>query len=71
MPLDYMLIPNAPLADTVTARAKLAAQRQLGQVQQTMRLENQPVTDKAAGDRLRDQFVDDLLRRPARLWDEK
>ena len=69
--LVYSLIPNEPLADTVTARAKLIAQRQLGQVQQTMRLENQSVNDKEVNDRLREQLVDKLLRRPARLWDDK
>jgi len=69
--LVYSLIPNEPLADTVTARAKLIAQRQLGQVQQTMRLENQSVNDKEVNDRLREQLVEKLLRRPARLWDDK
>lgn len=69
--LVYTLVPTAPLADTVMARARLVAERQLGQVEQTMRLEDQSVTDKAASDRLRDQLAEDLLRRPARLWDEK
>jgi len=67
----YAFIPDKPLAETVRARAETVAQRQLASVQQTMRLENQSVTDKTASDRLRNQFIDDLLRRPARLWDEK
>jgi predicted DNA-binding mobile mystery protein A len=69
--LVYVLIPDKPLAETVQSRAEFVAQRQLAPVQQTMRLENQAVTDKAASDRLRDEVVERLLRRPARLWDEK
>jgi predicted DNA-binding mobile mystery protein A len=69
--LVYALIPEKPLAETVRASAELTAQRQLSSVQHTMRLENQSVTDKAASDRLRNQFVEELLRRPKRLWDDK
>jgi len=39
-------------------------------VQHTMSLEDQAVKDKQANKELRDQFVQELLRRPARLWDE-
>lgn len=67
----YALIPERPLAETVRTRAEAVAQRQLAPVQQTMRLENQSVSDKAASDRLRNQLIEELLRRPARLWDDK
>ena len=69
--LVYVLIPERPLAETVTKRAELIAERQLKAVEQTMRLENQSVKDTAAAEDLRRQFMDELLRRPARLWDEK
>jgi hypothetical protein len=36
-----------------------------------MRLEDQAVKDKRAARELRQQIVEELLRRPARLWDEK
>ncbi len=67
----YALIPEKPLAETVRALAETVAQKQLASVQQTMRLENQSVNDKAASDRLRDQLIEKLLSRPARLWDDK
>jgi hypothetical protein len=35
-----------------------------------MRLEDQAVDDKRVRKELHRQFVEDLLRRPARLWDE-
>jgi predicted DNA-binding mobile mystery protein A len=69
--LTYVLIPEKSLAETVRARAEFVAQKQLESVQQTMRLENQSVTGKAASDRLRDQLIEKLLDRPARLWDDK
>jgi predicted DNA-binding mobile mystery protein A len=67
----YALIPERPLAETVEKRAELVANRQLAAVQHSMSLEDQAVKDKKAGDNLRRQFIDELLRRPARLWDEK
>jgi predicted DNA-binding mobile mystery protein A len=67
----YALVPEEPLAETVRTRAEAVAQRRLASVQQTMRLENQSVRDKEASDRLRNQLIDELLRRPARLWDDK
>ena len=69
--LVYVLIPEKPLAETVSARAEFIAERQLKAVEQTMRLENQSVKDTTAAKDLRRQFVEELLRRPARLWDEK
>jgi predicted DNA-binding mobile mystery protein A len=68
--LVYTLVPEKPLADTVRERADLVAQRQLKAVEQTMRLEDQSVKDKTAAKDLHRQFVEELMRRPARLWDE-
>jgi predicted DNA-binding mobile mystery protein A len=69
--LVYALIPEKPLAETVSERAELIAERQLKAVEQTMRLEDQSVKGTTAAKDLRRQFIDELLRRPARLWDEK
>lgn len=68
--LVYALIPEKPLADTIRQRASLVADRQLASVDQTMRLEAQGVTDKARQREAYQRLVADLLRRPARLWDE-
>jgi predicted DNA-binding mobile mystery protein A len=69
--LVYALIPEKPLAETVRERTELIAERQLKAIEQTMRLEDQSVKDATAARDLRRQFVEELLRRPARLWDEK
>jgi|SRR6516165_3887303 len=69
--LVYVLVPEKPLAETVRARSELVADRQSSAVEQTMRLEDQAVKDEAAARALRQQMIEDLLRRPARLWDEK
>jgi len=69
--LVYALVPERPLAETVRERAELVAEQRQASVEHTMRLEGQSVKDKAAGKDLRRQFVEELLRRPARLWDEK
>jgi predicted DNA-binding mobile mystery protein A len=69
--LVYVLVPERPLAEVVTERAKLVAERQSQAVEQTMLLEDQAVKDKWAAGALRKQAMDDLLKRPARLWDEE
>jgi predicted DNA-binding mobile mystery protein A len=69
--LVYALVPEKPLAETVRERADLVAQRQLAAVAHTMSLEDQAVKGKAANNDLRRQFIEKLLQRPARLWDEK
>jgi predicted DNA-binding mobile mystery protein A len=69
--LVYALVPDRPLADTVRERAELVATRQANAVAQSMRLEDQEVTDRDVAKELRRQQVERLLRRPARLWDEK
>src|SRR5438445_7827784 len=69
--LVYALVPERPLAETVRERAELIADRRSGAVEHTMRLEDQAVQSKRASKELQRQLVEDLLRRPARLWDEK
>jgi predicted DNA-binding mobile mystery protein A len=68
--LVYALVPEEPLADTISKRASILADRQLAYVQQTMRLEAQEVTDKNQQKDAHEKLVGNLLRRPARLWDE-
>jgi len=67
----YALIPEKPLEKTVLERVNKLADRQLAAVQQTMRLEDQSVRSKKANADVRRQFVEVLLKHPARLWDEK
>jgi predicted DNA-binding mobile mystery protein A len=69
--LVYALVPDRPLAETVRERAEFVAQQRQAAVEHTMRLEDQSVKDKTASNDLRRQFIEELLRRPARLWDEK
>ena len=68
--LVYTLIPERPLAKIVRERIDDVAKRQLADIAHTMRLENQLVTSPQANKELYRQRVADLLRRPARLWDE-
>jgi predicted DNA-binding mobile mystery protein A len=68
--LVYALVPERPLAEVMRERAEKAAGRQSGAVEHTMRLENQAVQSKRASKELHRQLVEDLLRRPARLWDD-
>jgi predicted DNA-binding mobile mystery protein A len=68
--LVYALVPERPLAEIVRERAEKVAARQSGAVEHTMRLENQAVQNKRASKELHRQLVEDLLRRPARLWDD-
>lgn len=66
----YALVPERPLADVVRNRAEHLAEKQLASVRHTMGLEDQAVHDKRANKELREQFIQELLRRPARLWDQ-
>jgi len=68
--LVYALIPERPLGDVLKERATTAADRRLASVDQTMRLEAQGVTDKAERRQAQQQLIAELLRKPARLWDE-
>jgi len=69
--LVYALVPEKPLADTVRERAELLAGQRQAAVEHTMRLEDQAVKDKRAARALHEQIIEDLLQRPARLWDEQ
>lgn len=67
----YVIVPERPLAEIVRTRAELIAERQFASVAHTMRLEDQAVTDKSVHEQQRSRLVEQLLLRPARLWDEK
>src|SRR5271165_7656192 len=54
--LVYAIVPERPLADIVSERAELVAEKQLAAVRHTMRLEDQAVSDKQANKELRQQF---------------
>jgi predicted DNA-binding mobile mystery protein A len=69
--LVYALVPERPLAETVREQADLIASRQVGAVTQSMRLEDQEVKSKDVAKEFHSREVERLLRRPARLWDEK
>jgi predicted DNA-binding mobile mystery protein A len=68
--LVYALVPLQPLSEIVQSRASEVADRKLASVAQTMRLEDQAVHDAQNQRELKRQLVEELLRRPARLWDE-
>ena len=65
----YVLYPEEPLHATMRARAEAIADKQLQSVEQTMRLEDQSVADTEVRKDTRARLVDELLKRPARLWD--
>ena len=67
----YALVPLKPLTTALEDRALQVAERQLFSVEQTMRLEGQGVDDDEQRKRTRKRLADELLRRPARLWDEE
>ena len=67
----YALVPLKPLTKTLEERALQVAERQLSSVEQTMRLEAQSVDDEEQRKRTRQRLADELLRRPARLWDDE
>ncbi|WP_128931701.1 mobile mystery protein A [Bradyrhizobium zhanjiangense] len=69
--LVYVLVPERPLEEVVTKRAAEVAERQSRAIEQTMRLEDQAVEDNQAARALREQAIEDLLKRPARLWDDE
>jgi predicted DNA-binding mobile mystery protein A len=66
----YALVPEHSLADLVETQAKRMAHQQLARVEQTMSLENQSVHNLDMRKGLQRQIIDELLRKPARLWDE-
>jgi predicted DNA-binding mobile mystery protein A len=66
----YAFVPVKPLSKTLGERATHIAEQRLASVNQTMQLEAQGVNDEQGRKAARDHLVQDLLRRPARLWDE-
>ena len=68
--LVYVLVPEKRLADTIGERASFVAERHLAAVEQTMLLEGQAVTNTGQRKESHRRLVEELLRRPARLWDE-
>jgi len=67
----YTLVPEEPLEKRVKARAAQCADKQLVQVGQTMSLENQVVSDNDARNEMRHKLIEDLMHKPACLWDEE
>jgi hypothetical protein len=65
----YVLYPEQPLSQTLQNRAEKIADQQLRAVEQTMRLEDQTVADSELRHDTRARLLDELLKRPARLWD--
>lgn len=68
--VSYVLMPEKPLGEMLKARAEEIASRRSALVDHTMHLEAQGVKDAMARDAVKKQLAKDLLRRPARLWDE-
>ena len=68
--LVYVLVPSKPLTKMLEERASELARKKLASVEQTMRLEDQEVTDESFRTQAHQRLINELLRRPARLWDE-
>lgn len=66
----YALVPVRPLTEVLRERTELVADRKLAAVEQTMRLEDQSVTDKASRREARQRIATGLQQQPARLWDD-
>jgi len=68
--LVYVLVPKKPLTKMIEERASHLAKKKLALVEQTMRLEDQEVHDQRFKAQTHQRLITELLRRPARLWDE-
>lgn len=66
--LVYAFVPNQPLEDIVQQRARQVAREQLKPIEQTMRLENQALTQDDAKAAL-DEYIRTRLN-PRLLWDK-
>jgi predicted DNA-binding mobile mystery protein A len=66
----YVFVPVRPLEETLQNRASAIADKRLSAVNQTMRLENQSVSQSEFQQDLRNKLVRELLEHPARLWDD-
>lgn len=67
--LVYTLVPLKPITQTIEERASQLAKYKLDAVEQTMRLEAQEVHNKASRKAALQRITNELLLRPARLWD--
>jgi predicted DNA-binding mobile mystery protein A len=68
--LVYALVPIKPLTQTLEERASRIAEAQIAAVEQTMTLEAQGVSNKKQRRQTHQRRIEELLQRPARLWDE-
>ena len=68
--LVYALVPITPLTDTLEQRAREIAAREIDAVDQTMRLENQTVSQPGHREAALRRAVEELARRPSRLWND-
>ncbi len=68
--LVYALIPQKPLEGRMRERAEAVAAQHSGAVEQSMLLEDQAVGGAQMSRQLHRRRVEDLLRHPARLWDD-
>ncbi len=66
----YAFVPERPLADIVRERARLIADRQFAAVSHSMQLENQGIGDAGTRAEQRERLIEQLMLRPARLWDD-
>lgn len=67
----YAFVPERPLAEILRARAGHVADRQMAAVAHSMQLEDQAVRDGSVRKEQRARLIEQLLQKPARLWDEK
>ncbi|MBV9977815.1 MAG: mobile mystery protein A [Hyphomicrobiales bacterium] len=67
----YVLVPNKPLEMVLRQRAESLASEHSGAVEHSMRLEAQAVHGGRASEELHSERVENLLRHPARLWDDE
>jgi predicted DNA-binding mobile mystery protein A len=66
----YILVPERPLETVITDRASQVADDHLKSIDQTMRLEDQAVSDRARRAELKQDLIRSLLKQPSRLWQE-
>jgi predicted DNA-binding mobile mystery protein A len=65
--LIVALVPRQPIIDTLRARAREIAQQEMSATVQSMRLENQEVTESETKEQF-DILVENLVREPKKLW---
>lgn len=65
----YALVPEQSLVKRIEERAAKLADQQLARVGQSMSLEDQSVSDKIVRKEMRQKLINELIQKPARLWD--